>query len=253
MYIRPMIYHCVYPWIYHVYTWWILYMEYPWIYHVYTWWILYCLYMVYPWIYHVYPSPVWRTYLVYPRMYHVYHLYELEGGLHIRGPTQFTFFIVESINSMIMPWCDDVGGPHIRGIYQAYSRHIMIPKIGVPDEGPSSAFQCTTYSSVLWVNFKCEPFIPKKLDIIPYFDTRIEVKICYISQKKFASGIVNSSSYSVQPGTYHLVLRYSIIPPCTAPFEYVLFTPSTHFDRNFIPSTYRVRTSHISMYSLHTE
>ncbi len=64
------------------------------------------------------------------------------------------------------------------------------------------------------------------------------------------------STYSVLPGTYHLVLRYSIIPPCTAPFEYVLFTPSTYSAGYvlFIPSsTHRVRTSQISMYLLHTE
>jgi hypothetical protein len=58
-----------------------------------------------------------------------------------------------------------------------------------------------------------------------------------------SSGIVTCCTYLVQPGTYHLVLRYSIIPPCTAPFEYVLFTSST----------YRVRTSQISMYSVRTE
>ena len=33
---------------------------------------------------------------------------------------------------------------------------------------------------------------------------------------------------AVQPGTYRLVLRYRIIVTCTAPFEYVLFPPSTY-------------------------
>ena len=69
-----------------------------------------------------------------------------------------------------------------------------------------------------------------------------------------ASGILNHSTYSVQPGTYRLVLRYSIIPPCTAPFEYVLFSPQVR--TRYVPftsSTYRVRTSQISMYLVRTE
>ncbi len=45
------------------------------------------------------------------------------------------------------------------------------------------------------------------------------------------------------PAHTRYVLCYSIIPPCTAPFEYVLFTPSTYW----------VRTSQISMYSVRTE
>jgi hypothetical protein len=62
------------------------------------------------------------------------------------------------------------------------------------------------------------------------------------------SGIVNRGTYSVQPGTYHFVPCYSIIPTCTAPFEYVLFMQSTYRYVLFPPSTYRVCTSQISMY-----
>jgi hypothetical protein len=64
------------------------------------------------------------------------------------------------------------------------------------------------------------------------------------------SRIMTGSTYSVQPGTYRLVLCYSIIPTCTSPFEYVLFIPNTYLVR---PSTYSVRTSQISMYSVRTE
>ena len=46
-----------------------------------------------------------------------------------------------------------------------------------------------------------------------------KIQVNYIS----TSGILNRSTYSVQPGTYRLVLRYRIILTCTAPFEYVLF------------------------------
>jgi hypothetical protein len=67
------------------------------------------------------------------------------------------------------------------------------------------------------------------------------------------SGIVNRSTYSVQPGTYRLVLRYRIILTCTAPFEYVLFPPSTYSYVLFSPSTYSVRTWTNSMYRVRTE
>ncbi len=76
------------------------------------------------------------------------------------------------------------------------------------------------------------------------------------------SGIVNRSTYSVRTGTGRYITCYSTVPPCTALYEYVLqvssstptwstpayryvlFTPST--------STYRVRTSQISMFLVRT-
>ncbi len=75
-----------------------------------------------------------------------------------------------------------------------------------------------------------------------------ELEIC---RPKCASGIVTCSMYSVQPGTYHLVPIYSIIPPCTAPFEYVLFTPSTYSVRTFYPK-YVLSTYFSNQYVLGT-
>jgi hypothetical protein len=73
--------------------------------------------------------------------------------------------------------------------------------------------------------------------IIRYYITIISLLYYYITYYITASsqaGIgMTCSTYLVQPGTYHLVLCYSIILTCTAPFEYVLF----------IPSTYSVRTT----------
>ncbi len=84
-------------------------------------------------------------------------------------------------------------------------------------------------------------------------DCRFRTHVC----SHLAPGIVNrhGSTYSVQPGTYRLVLRYRIILTCTAPFEYVLFPPSTYSYVLFSPSTYSVRTSSWtnSMYRVRTE
>jgi hypothetical protein len=67
------------------------------------------------------------------------------------------------------------------------------------------------------------------------------------------SGIVNCSKYLVRTGTYRLVPCFSIIPPCTTPFEYVLFIQSTYQYVLFTPSTYQVHTYVGSTYSVRTE
>ncbi len=55
------------------------------------------------------------------------------------------------------------------------------------------------------------------------------------------------------PARNRYVLCYSIIPPCTAPFEYLLLPQIRTRYVLFTPSTYRVRTSQISMYLVRTE
>ncbi len=64
----------------------------------------------------------------------------------------------------------------------------------------------------------------------------------YHMQNHISSGIVNRGTYSVQPGTYNFVPCYSIIPPCTAPFEYGLFyakyLPVRTFFPKYVPSMY---------------
>ncbi len=66
---------------------------------------------------------------------------------------------------------------------------------------------------------------------------------------------LRTTLYSGIPSTYlvyHLVLRYSIIPPCTAPFEYVLFTQSTYsvrtFYRKYVLGTYFSNTYVLGTY-----
>jgi hypothetical protein len=68
-----------------------------------------------------------------------------------------------------------------------------------------------------------------------------------------SSGIMTCSMYSVQPGTYHLIPRYSIIPPSTALLSTYFLPKVRIWYVLFIPSTYRVSTSQISMYSVRTE
>ncbi len=69
-----------------------------------------------------------------------------------------------------------------------------------------------------------------------------------------ASGIVNRSTYSVRTGTSRYTTCYGTVPPCSALFEYVPFTPSTYQYILFTPSTYRVRsTSQKRMYLVRTE
>ena len=73
---------------------------------------------------------------------------------------------------------------------------------------------------------------------------------------KPASGIVNRRTYLVRTGTYRVVLIYSTVPPCTALYRYVLFTPSTYQVRTifplYVPSTYLSKTVR-TKYVLSTE
>ncbi len=58
----------------------------------------------------------------------------------------------------------------------------------------------------------------------------------------WTSGIVNRSMYSVRTGSGWYTTCYNTVPPCSALFEYVLFTPSTYQVRTiysiYVPSTY---------------
>jgi hypothetical protein len=82
------------------------------------------------------------------------------------------------------------------------------------------------------------------------FGVTLRIRVCDQCYRAAApsSGIVNRGTYSVRTGTYHFVPCYSIIPPWTAPFQYVLFIQSTYQYVLFPPSTYRVCTTQISMY-----
>ena len=57
---------------------------------------------------------------------------------------------------------------------------------------------------------------------------------------------MNRRTYLVRTGTYRVVLIYSTVPPCTALYRYVLFTPSTYRVRTiftlYVPSTYLSKT-----------
>jgi hypothetical protein len=73
-----------------------------------------------------------------------------------------------------------------------------------------------------------------------------------ISRSQFAD-VRHVTRYVLVLVTGRYTTCYGTVPPCSALFEYVLFSPSTYLYVLFTPCTYQVRIFEYSTYSVRTE